>query len=68
MIPLLHVALLVLFVIIMSAIIGLELFCGIMHSRCEYIAMNDSDINNCELNLKNGHLEIIKILHRASTL
>lgn len=36
MIPLLHIALLVIFVIIIYAIIGLELFCGIMHSRCEY--------------------------------
>ncbi len=35
MIPLLHIALLVIFVIIIYAIIGLELFCGIMHSRCE---------------------------------
>lgn len=37
MIPLLHIALLVLFVIIIYAIIGLELFCGIMHRRCEYM-------------------------------
>ncbi len=36
MIPLLHIALLVIFVIIIYAIIGLELFCGIMHNRCEY--------------------------------
>ena len=36
MIPLLHIALLVIFVIIIYAIIGLELFCGVMHSRCEY--------------------------------
>ena len=36
MIPLLHIALLVIFVIIIYAIVGLELFCGIMHSRCEY--------------------------------
>ena len=36
MIPLFHIALLVIFVIIIYAIIGLELFCGIMHRRCEY--------------------------------
>ena len=48
MIPLLHVALLVLFVIIMYAIIGLELFSGVMHYRCEYIALNDTDESNCE--------------------
>lgn len=32
MIPLLHIALLVMFVIIIYAIIGLELFCGKLHS------------------------------------
>lgn len=34
MIPLLHIALLVLFVIIIYAIIGLELFSGKMHKTC----------------------------------
>ena len=34
MIPLLHIALLVLFVIIIYAIIGLELFSGILHKTC----------------------------------
>ncbi|CAG7828197.1 unnamed protein product, partial [Allacma fusca] len=34
MVPLLHIALLVLFVIIIYAIIGLELFSGKMHSTC----------------------------------
>lgn len=37
MVPLLHIALLVLFVIIIYAIIGLELFIGKMHATC-YIA------------------------------
>ena len=32
MIPLLHIAMLVMFVIIIYAIIGLELFCGKLHS------------------------------------
>ena len=34
MIPLLHIALLVMFVMIIYAIIGLELFSGIMHRTC----------------------------------
>jgi len=34
MIPLLHIALLVLFVIIIYSIIGLELFCGNLHFTC----------------------------------
>ena len=34
MVPLLHIALLVLFVIIIYAIIGLELFIGKMHRTC----------------------------------
>lgn len=34
MIPLLHIALLVIFVIIIYAIIGLELFAGKLHATC----------------------------------
>lgn len=34
MVPLLHIALLVLFVIIIYAIIGLELFSGKLHDTC----------------------------------
>ena len=34
MIPLLHIALLVIFVMIIYAIIGLELFSGILHKTC----------------------------------
>ncbi|XP_055884029.1 muscle calcium channel subunit alpha-1-like isoform X4 [Biomphalaria glabrata] len=34
MVPLLHIALLVIFVIIIYAIIGLELFCGHLHNAC----------------------------------
>lgn len=34
MVPLLHIALLVLFVIIIYAIIGLELFSGVLHATC----------------------------------
>uniref|UniRef100_A0A3B4VBX4 Calcium channel, voltage-dependent, L type, alpha 1F subunit n=1 Tax=Seriola dumerili TaxID=41447 RepID=A0A3B4VBX4_SERDU len=40
MVPLLHIALLVLFVIIIYAIIGLELFIGRMHRTCYYIGTN----------------------------
>jgi hypothetical protein len=36
MVPLLHIALLVLFVIMIYAIIGLELFMGALHSTCFY--------------------------------
>ncbi len=36
MVPLLHIALLVLFVIIIYAIIGLELFIGKMHATCYF--------------------------------
>uniref|UniRef100_A0A4W6EVA3 Voltage-dependent L-type calcium channel subunit alpha n=1 Tax=Lates calcarifer TaxID=8187 RepID=A0A4W6EVA3_LATCA len=41
MVPLLHIALLVLFVIIIYAIIGLELFIGKMHATC-YMAGSDA--------------------------
>lgn len=34
MVPLLHIALLVIFVIIIYAIIGLELFSGALHNTC----------------------------------
>ncbi|KAK2156436.1 hypothetical protein LSH36_213g01006 [Paralvinella palmiformis] len=34
MVPLLHIALLVIFVIIIYAIVGLELFCGSLHKTC----------------------------------
>ncbi|XP_005988501.1 voltage-dependent L-type calcium channel subunit alpha-1S [Latimeria chalumnae] len=37
MVPLLHIALLVLFMIIIYAIIGLELFMGKMHKTCYYV-------------------------------
>uniref|UniRef100_A0A0K0E6W3 Voltage-dependent L-type calcium channel subunit alpha n=1 Tax=Strongyloides stercoralis TaxID=6248 RepID=A0A0K0E6W3_STRER len=46
MVPLLHIALLVMFVIIIFAIIGLELFCGKLHSTCV-------DVNTGELAMKN---------------
>lgn len=48
MIPLLHVALLVIFVIIMYAIIGLELFCGVMHSQCMVEEVN-ATVGECKL-------------------
>jgi len=42
MVPLFHIALLVLFVMIIYAIIGLELFSGEMHRTCFF---NDTGIN-----------------------
>ena len=44
MLPLLHIALLVFFVIIIYAIIGLELFCGKMHMTCYYNETSMIDI------------------------
>ncbi|XP_034447512.1 calcium channel, voltage-dependent, L type, alpha 1F subunit [Hippoglossus hippoglossus] len=41
MVPLLHIALLVLFVIIIYAIIGLELFIGRMHRTCYYMGADN---------------------------
>uniref|UniRef100_A0A669QCR3 Voltage-dependent L-type calcium channel subunit alpha n=1 Tax=Phasianus colchicus TaxID=9054 RepID=A0A669QCR3_PHACC len=43
MVPLLHIALLVLFVIIIYAIIGLELFIGRMHKTCFFIDLESED-------------------------
>lgn len=42
MVPLLHIALLVLFVIIIYAIIGLELFIGRMHKTCFFIGSGEA--------------------------
>ncbi|KAM8801575.1 voltage-dependent L-type calcium channel subunit alpha-1C isoform 37-T37 [Rhynchonycteris naso] len=56
MVPLLHIALLVLFVIIIYAIIGLELFMGKMHKTCynpEGIAVED-DPSPCALETGHG--------------
>lgn len=47
MVPLLHIALLVLFVIIIYAIIGLELFSGQLHKTC--IHKNTSKYDNLML-------------------
>ncbi|KAK3539348.1 hypothetical protein QTP70_003835 [Hemibagrus guttatus] len=41
MVPLLHISLLVLFVIIIYAIIGLELFIGRMHKTCYFIGTDE---------------------------
>uniref|UniRef100_A0A673YHP7 Voltage-dependent L-type calcium channel subunit alpha n=1 Tax=Salmo trutta TaxID=8032 RepID=A0A673YHP7_SALTR len=41
MVPLLHIGLLVMFVIIIYAIIGLELFLGRMHKTCFYLNVDD---------------------------
>ncbi|KAA0713731.1 Voltage-dependent L-type calcium channel subunit alpha-1F [Triplophysa tibetana] len=50
MVPLLHIGLLVMFVIIIYAIIGLELFIGRMHKTCYYVGtelMLDDDPTPC---------------------
>ncbi|XP_056102678.1 voltage-dependent L-type calcium channel subunit alpha-1F [Rhinichthys klamathensis goyatoka] len=50
MVPLLHIGLLVMFVIIIYAIIGLELFIGKMHKTCYYVGtelMVDDDPTPC---------------------
>uniref|UniRef100_A0A8C4YEW7 Voltage-dependent L-type calcium channel subunit alpha n=1 Tax=Gopherus evgoodei TaxID=1825980 RepID=A0A8C4YEW7_9SAUR len=44
MVPLLHIALLVLFVIIIYAIIGLELFMGKMHKTCYFLYLGVADL------------------------
>ncbi|MED6237668.1 Voltage-dependent L-type calcium channel subunit alpha-1F [Ataeniobius toweri] len=46
MVPLLHIALLVLFVIIIYAIIGLELFIGRMHRTCYYIGTGTTHVGS----------------------
>lgn len=47
MVPLLHIALLVIFVIIIYAIVGLELFCGKLHNAC-YKNGSDTEFLNDE--------------------
>ncbi|KAM8973326.1 voltage-dependent L-type calcium channel subunit alpha-1C isoform 2-T2 [Pelodytes ibericus] len=60
MVPLLHIALLVLFVIIIYAIIGLELFMGKMHKTCYFLTNGYADIPSedepspCALDSNNG--------------
>uniref|UniRef100_A0A3Q3EXF7 Voltage-dependent L-type calcium channel subunit alpha n=1 Tax=Labrus bergylta TaxID=56723 RepID=A0A3Q3EXF7_9LABR len=51
MVPLLHIALLVLFVIIIYAIIGLELFIGKMHATC-YLIKTEEESTPCSVS---GH-------------
>uniref|UniRef100_A0A8C9RF57 Voltage-dependent L-type calcium channel subunit alpha n=1 Tax=Scleropages formosus TaxID=113540 RepID=A0A8C9RF57_SCLFO len=52
MVPLLHIALLVLFVIIIYAIIGLELFIGKMHATCYLVGTGRDEPTPCALS---GH-------------
>merc|ERR1719412_2132259 len=56
MIPLLHIALLVLFVIIIYAIIGLELFSGLLHKTCFNNITNEME-NPDEPTLCGGNYE-----------
>uniref|UniRef100_A0A3Q3IRH6 Voltage-dependent L-type calcium channel subunit alpha n=1 Tax=Monopterus albus TaxID=43700 RepID=A0A3Q3IRH6_MONAL len=52
MVPLLHIALLVLFVIIIYAIIGLELFIGKMHATCYFSGIAEDEPAPCAIS---GH-------------
>ncbi|XP_077123185.1 voltage-dependent L-type calcium channel subunit alpha-1C isoform X9 [Ranitomeya variabilis] len=58
MVPLLHIALLVLFVIIIYAIIGLELFMGKMHKTCYFLTNKEvpaeEEPSPCAINSSNG--------------
>ncbi|XP_072256128.1 voltage-dependent L-type calcium channel subunit alpha-1C isoform X7 [Pyxicephalus adspersus] len=58
MVPLLHIALLVLFVIIIYAIIGLELFMGKMHKTCYFLTNKEvpaeEEPSPCALDSNNG--------------
>lgn len=59
MVPLLHIALLVLFVIIIYAIIGLELFIGKMHATCYIPGQGNSLLIFCfKYNIKSTCLVI----------
>jgi hypothetical protein len=49
MVPLLHIALLVLFVIIIYAIIGLELFSGNLHKTCYDNVTGKLLLSKCEM-------------------
>lgn len=57
MIPLFNIFILVIFVIIIYAIVGLELFCGVMHSRCEYklvkslneVSLDATSLEECKI-------------------
>ncbi|XP_043991293.1 calcium channel, voltage-dependent, L type, alpha 1F subunit [Gambusia affinis] len=62
MVPLLHIALLVLFVIIIYAIIGLELFIGRMHRTCYYIGTGAVQMDWSHLYTPRGPERIMKIL------
>jgi hypothetical protein len=64
MLPLLHIALLVLFVIIIYAIIGLELFCGKMHMTCYY---NGTSMIVFNYELKQKKKELILFFCRSYT-
>lgn len=57
MIPLLHIALLVLFVIIIYAIIGLELFSGKMHKTCRHNVTGEYR----SLTTRLGHARNVKV-------
>lgn len=59
MVPLLHIALLVLFVIIIYAIIGLELFSGKLHKTC----FNNATGEFCFLETINDNLRMFNAIY-----
>lgn len=71
MVPLLHIALLVIFVIIIYAIIGLELFAGKLHATC-YHNLTGGEffckfIYSCALSVgANGVEEMLRVLSHIS--
>ena len=63
MIPLFHIALLVLFVIIIFAIIGLEMFSGRLHKACFH---NITGIVNCNLSVLELLYNILNHVYKST--
>lgn len=63
MVPLLHIALLVLFVIIIYAIIGLELFMGKMHKTCFYDHLGTHTFSHMQR--EREYLDYCTVMHRC---
>lgn len=70
MVPLLHIALLVIFVIIIYAIIGLEMFSGKLHKSCYNKTTGKINFKYCYIGIYNvlGLYETLKdVIIRAGT-
>lgn len=68
MVPLLHIALLVLFVIIIYAIIGLELFMGKMHKTCYHVQGGLIGKGNTHMHTKGCQRKAFVMCNRAFLL